>query len=87
MYTFTGEIKCKIGHATDVRGTSHCAVCYCSFFNCFCSIYLFILPPCKAIHIAEDLLSSSTIILSVEAHLFCSTSEVALHILISYKAM
>lgn len=68
--------------------TSHYTVCDCSFFCVwFFSIYMFILPPCKAIHIAEDLLSSSTIILPAEAHLFCSTTEVAFHILISYNAM
>lgn len=48
---------------------------------------MFILPSCNATHIAEDVLSSSTIILSTEARLFCGTSEVAFHILISYEAM
>jgi len=48
---------------------------------------MFIPPSCNSIHIAEDLSSLSTIILSAEAHLFCSTSEIAFRILISYAAV
>lgn len=38
---------------------------------------MFLLPSYMDIRIAEDLLSSSAIILPAEAHLFCSTSEAA----------
>lgn len=69
------------------RVTSQYTLCDCFFFLCFCSINIFILPSRKAFRIAEDLLRSSTFILSAEAFIFCSTSEGAFHILISYEAM
>lgn len=62
-------------------------VCDCSFLYLFW-FYLHVYSAFMKGHShAEDLLSSSTIILSAKAHLFCSTSEVAFHILIRYEAM